>query len=188
MYTILNTCRLIIFISEWKGNRDAVYITLATCLLLLKHCSYSGLGLSWYCNMQPLGITGKKSKSQRGWCGFQINPDMWTESTREAGLSRRIFTEKSQDTRQCIKLRGGKNRNHKTYTSWPERKEVFAWLGDTQYSQVSCQSLQTDPRSTMCPILGSQYSLEIKQNKVEENDNHWTRENRCQWLHHLRAG
>lgn len=116
IYTILNTCWLIILISEWKGNRDAVYIILATCLLFLKHC-YSQLSLNWYCNVQVLRSVGKRSKSQRWRSGFQIDPGMWTEGTREDELSRRIFTEWSQETKWSIKLSDRRERNHKIYAS-----------------------------------------------------------------------
>lgn len=51
-------------------------------------------------------------------------------------LNRRMFTQRSQETKQSIKLISRKKRNHKTYASWQEEKGVFTSLGDTEFSHA----------------------------------------------------
>ena len=68
-----------------------------------------------------------------------------------------------------------------------QQEKTEWWRGLQIHSILWCcgHSLNTEPRSTMYLILGSQCSLEGRQDEVEENNNHWSRQNRLQWLHHL---
>lgn len=92
---------------------------------------------------------------------------------REDELSRRIFTERSQDTKQCIKLRGRKKRETiKPMQVGRRGKRYLQGLEIHSILRCPVNLLIRTPKSTMCLILGSQHSLEGKQNEVEENDNH----------------
>lgn len=48
---------------------------------------------------------------------FPIGPDMQTEGTGGDEVRRRIFIERSQETKWSMKLSGRRKKNHKVYAS-----------------------------------------------------------------------
>lgn len=130
IYTILNTCWLIIFVSGWKGNRDT--IILATCLLL-EHCSYSWLSLTWYCKFKCLEQLEREKKSEiEAWVPYRPRHVNWRQKRR--WIEQKNSYRNEHETKWNIKISGRRKRNHKSY-ALSAGEEIFPWLRDAHYSQ-----------------------------------------------------